>query len=193
MIAAWPQPVSAQAWVGQMAADMARMSSLHACLDGKTIAPEEIAEAREPSIPLMRGFWLRAVAARQTAIANGSAPIGAKWLSGSVKTKAMNAAYLSDALSPTADLMLIEEPITFVRAGASPHVTGQGLWRVVLAKDPSKTIGFYKVDFLRLMFKWQIQSITAIPGEVPPEVRPYCDRPGDIEKAQARRSERAKR
>ena len=184
-------PAVGQAWIGQIAAEAGRDASRYSCLGGKTEAATETLEAKTPALPLIRDFWARAIAARQTP--ETAAPLGAKWISGPTKTRSLNAAVLADPLSPSSSLSLADEPIGFERAGASPNVTAYGIWRVVSATDPSKTVGFYKAEFLRFMFKWQLQSVTALPPSPAPVVTPFCDEPGDIEKAQAREAERQRR
>lgn len=181
-----PQPARAQEWIGRA---IAYATDPRNCLGrGATIDEAETAEARGPAVAWMRGYW-----ARVSALPAGAAPATLR--------KDGQVLRGSDTRTGTADpwvrdpaLAAAAEPEIFVRSGADASVDAHGIWRVVRKDDPAQVAGYYHVKFDRNFGRWGFGKAWLYgPAAKLPEVRPYCNRLGDLEIFQAEQAVRAAR
>jgi hypothetical protein len=181
--AATPQPVFAQAWIGETLGRMMAQQAQHQCMMGITLPEDEVLEALRPASETVETYWrlVRAPDRRQIA-ALFHPSRKARWVSGN-EVLAVGSGHMIDDRYSRAAASLAKEPAGFARAGN--NATARGLWHLYSASG--EIVGAYLADFARRKGKWKLTTLRVLgAGEPIPTVTPYCEKPGDVEAYRAR-------
>jgi len=146
----------AQAWIGQIAGDMAAAQMAaqreHDCMMGIEMFDSEVNETRISTRATMAQYW-QSVAGRQAADVRGSFHVDdgkARWNLGEKVVWEGGLARISDPFARTG-ATLEPEPRSYLRSGDGKAVSG--LWAV--RGSSGDAIGFYDARFTRVAGTWK--------------------------------------
>lgn len=178
-LALTPVAAMAQAWIGQVVGDMmaqqAAAAQELACMKGQAMPPNEVAEAGGPAPAVMRAYW-DAVKAGQSPAASFIIDRRTRWNHGPTAIDRGGIARIRDPFAASG-LVLVEQPVGFVRAGDANTALGQ--WAVTDAAG--RRSGTYQALLRRQQGRWLISTLELVDATrwIDPVVQ-YCHAPSDV-------------